>query len=622
MNRTPFSHKLRQSSIIRLADLLLRFLLIFCLGKILFMMWNAEEEAITASDAWQVWKNGLSMDISTSGYLIAIPWLCALIGIWWKRFPYRWILVPYFIVVSILLTLIIGGDALLYEFWKFKINATVFAYMQNPQGATSSVSIWFIAGCITALVATILFVGFILLRSLFIRYSAPKTERPSSVTSMMGKTLLHLFVGGLIFLGIRGGVQESVMNVGKAYFSQRLFLNHAAVNPVFSLLSSISKNKRFSQQFNYLSEEKRAKTFDGLYPDLTDDQLTDTLLRTQRPHILIVMMESFGGKFVKELGGIPDVAPHFSRLIPEGVFWENYYSNSFRTDRGTVSLFSGWVSYPTASLMRLPEKLNHIPAIPRSLAEAGYATDYLYAGDIEIMNKKGYLIASGYQQFTSDKDFPLEQVNDSKWGVNDGNSARRTFEMIASRPLDKPWHMGYQTLSSHEPFEVPYQRLSDKALNAFAYTDECVGQLIDSLRTLPVWDNLLVILLPDHGFLYELTYEDPEFFHSPMLWLGGAIREPRRMQVLMNQSDLAATLLAQLGLPYKHFPWSRNVLGTTYTYPFVYSTFPSGILFSDSTGVSVFDITSNTPITEQPTPSPQRIQKAKAILQTSYDGLE
>jgi hypothetical protein len=75
--------------------------------------------------------------------------------------------------------------------------------------------------------------------------------------------------------------------------------------------------------------------------------------------------------------------------------------------------------------MRLPEKLNHIPAIPRSLAEAGYATDYLYAGDIEIMNKKGYLIASGYQQFTSDKDFPLEQVNDSKWGVNDGNSARR-----------------------------------------------------------------------------------------------------------------------------------------------------------------------------------------------------
>ena len=38
--------------------------------------------------------------------------------------------------------------------------------------------------------------------------------------------------------------------------------------------------------------------------------------------------------------------------------------------------------------------------------------------------------------------------------------------------------------------------------------------------------------------------------------------------------------------------------------------------------MSVFDITSRKPITEQPAPSTDRIHKAKTILQMSYDRLE
>ena len=107
-----------------------------------------------------------------------------------------------------------------------------------------------------------------------------------------------------------------------------------------------------------------------------------------------------------------------------------------------------------------------------------------------------------------------------------------------------------------------------------------------------------------------------------MLWLGGAIAGPRRMPVLMNQSDMAATLLSQMGIPHRDFPWSRNVLSRNYQYPFAYSSYPSGILFADSTGVSVYDITGRKPITEQPMPSEDRLHKAQTILQKSYDLLE
>ncbi len=602
-----------KARILLLLRLMLSVLAVCAIGKVLFMYYNAEVEPFGLSDVCEVWWHGLSMDASIGGYLLALPWLCVLISIWWKGMPVRPILLPYLWVVGILLALIAGGDTILYEFWKFKLNATIFSYMQNPEGATSSVSLPFMLTRVALILLLMALYGTILTLRL------PK--RMEKAPHRCLNTVLMMVVGGLLFLCIRGGVQESVMNVGKAYYSQHLFLNHSAVNPAFSLLSSIGKSKDFSEQFDYFSEEERTELFRNLYPTETED-VTDTLLNTTRPHVLVVLMESFGAKFVEELGGIPNVAPNMSRLIPEGILWENFYANSFRTDRGTVSAFSGWVSYPTASLMRLPEKLNEIPSIAHSLQREGYATSFLYGGDIDFMNTKGYLLASGYETLYSAKDFSYAESTETKWGVNDSLTAMRTYHIVAEKQHDKPWHMTWQTLSSHEPWEVPYQRLEDEKLNAFAYTDQCVGELVDSLKTLPVWDNLLVILMPDHGCMYNLTYEDPEFFHCPMLWLGGAIREPRRIDALMNQSDLAATLLSQMGISHRDFPWSRNVLSRNYTYPFVYSTYPGGILYSDSTGVTVYDISGEHPIAEKPAASMERIKRAKAILQTSYDLLD
>lgn len=601
------------SKILYLALLTIVFICIFLIGKVAFMLYNIAEETFDASDVIDVLRHGLSMDASTSGYLIAIPWIFCIVAVWWKKMPFRKILIPYFIIIATLLIAIIGGDAYLYEFWKFKLNSAIFAYFQNADEATNSVSLGFIISRVIAIVICVAVVAYILIRI------TPKNFKES--THRIINTVAMIFVGCLIFVMIRGGVQESTMNVGVAYYSPKLFLNHSAVNPAFSLLSSISRSENFAKQFNYLVEEERAEAFDGLYPTETND-IQDTLLTTQRPNVLVVLMESFGGKFIEELGGIPGVSPNISRLIKEGVFFDNYYANSFRTDRGTVCVYSGFVSYPTTSLMRLPQHNGHLPAIGLTLRDAGYSTTYLYGGDIKIMGKRGYLVSAGYDNFISDVDFSQAEINESKWGANDSLTSMKTFHYLMSLPKDKPWHMSFQTLSSHEPFEVPYQRLEDKKLNAFAYTDQCVGDLVDSLKSSPLWDNTLVILMPDHGFLYDLSYEDPDFFHCPLLWLGGVIKEPKYIHTLMNQSDFAATLLAQMGLPHDDFFWSRNVLSENYTYPFAYSTFPSGIMFKDSTGVTVYDITSKKPIVEQPESSEDRLNKAKAILQTSYDKLE
>ena len=277
---------------------------------------------------------------------------------------------------------------------------------------------------------------------------------------------------------------------------------------------------------------------------------------------------------------------------------------------------------PTVSVMKVPAKSRTLPAISEELVKAGYQTDFLYGGDINFTNMKSYLLSKGYQRLTADTDFSLAEQSSNVWGVNDDITGDWLLEQLKQRE-EGPWFTTWLTLSSHEPFEVPYHRLEEKIPNAFAYTDECLGKLIDGLKQTDLWENLLIVCIPDHGFCYPqgTTDRGGEFSHIPMLWLGGAIKEPMKIDKIMNQTDMAATLLGQLVLDYSMFPFSRNVLSDSYVYPFAFYTSSSVFAFRDSTGVTAYDLKGERISWEEPSASEDRLNRGKAILQSAYDEL-
>lgn len=590
-------------------------LLIFILQKPLFMLYNGSiEKGFGFADYMQVMIHGASLDAATAGYLTAFPFLLVLISIWFRKFPLKKILYGYYILAAALISIIFVVDMALYTFWGFKLDASVFLYIDSPKEALASVSVGFILLRVLAILLLIALNSWVLLK---ITPSVLNATR-----KRIAGTAGMLLLGGVLFIIIRGGVTESTSNIGQVYFSNEPFLNHSAVNPDFSLLSSMGKSQDFASEFNFFDEEKRAALFDGLYPTTDGDSIIQ-VLNTKRPNILIILMEGFGGAFVEPLGGLPDVTPHFNRLSKEGIFFTNCYANSFRTDRGTVCTFSGYLGLPTASVMKIPAKSRTLPAIAEGLSKAGYKTDFLYGGDINFTNMKSYLLSTGYQRLTANTDFSLGEQTSNAWGVNDDITFEYLYNQLRNRKEEGPWHTAFLTLSSHEPFEVPYHRLEDKIPNAFAYTDECLGKFIDRLKQTPAWKDLLVICLPDHGFYYprEGSNAMPRFYHIPLLWLGGAVKQPMQVDKIMNQTDLAATLLGQLGLEHTAFTFSRNVLGSDYKYPFAFYSFNNGFSFRDSTGVTVFDNNSGSILFDEPEADESRLDKGKAILQTVYDDL-
>lgn len=570
--------------------------LVFSIGKLTFMAYNHEIHIATVSEMLGVLWYGLPLDLRTAAILLIPPALCCAI----MKKGLHYILIPYIIIMAFVVGAIFVADMVMYEFWQFKLSSVVLSYAASPEGTTNSVSISFI---LTRILMSVAFIAIVAVPSIWLAPWRLDGRR-------MLWPLIVLVAISILPIGVRN-----------CYHRGPLFLSHAATNPVFRFATSFRDSQRFaslastsSVYRNDIATSKTIETYE------TSPAVTDTLLSTKRPSILIVQLESFGGNFVKELGGIPDVAPNLSRLIPEGIFWDQYYSNSFRTDRGTVCAYSGWISYPTISPMKDVAMHPQLSSMPRTLHNAGYQTGYMYAGAMTNMGKYQYVADMGFEAIMDEKYFTSEELN-SSWGANDSTAAMKMFHTIAEVRPDAQWFMVWQTVSSHEPWDVPYHRLEDKKLNAFAYTDECLGQLVDSLRTLPAWDNMLVIVIPDHGFLYQQTYDDSEFFHSPMLWLGGAVKQPRRMSVLMNQSDIAATLFAQMEIPFDEYPWSRNVLAPDYK-PFVYCNYPAGLLYKDSTGETLYDLTAQRPIPIGEPADDTRLRKALEILKASYESIK
>ena len=560
------------------------FVVLFVLQKPLFLFLEKGSATQPVDNIFTelpavIW-HGLPLDLSMAGYLSVIPGLLSIAVVWLKRDLVKPIMNIYFIIASLFITCSFLLNASLYPYWKYPLDSTpLFYFFTSPADAIASVSIWQVILSIVILIVLTIGVWFTLRmrgekRQQYSRYSygyggfgSGKRNRFDDFDRHRGRTsIILLLLTGLLFLPIRGGITVSTMNTGQAYYSQNAYLNHSAVNPLFSLLESITHQEDFASQYRFMKDKEADKIFATMTS--TSDENTYPLLneatfKKGTPDILIVIMESFASDIMPSMGSYKDVAVCLDSIAQQSILFTRFYANSFRTDRGMVSILSGYPAQPTTSIMRYPRKTSQLPSIARNLAKyKNYKTTYYYGGDADFCNMRSYLVSQGYQHIISDANFPIEDKL-SKWGVPDHIVAARMMEDIKAQQNEKrPMLRILQTSSSHEPFEVPYHRLKDKRLNAFAYTDSVMGAIVREYRKLPRWKNTLIVFVPDHvgGYKENLNDHDRSRYQIPLILAGGAISRPMKVGIIGSQHDIAATLLGQLGVEHREFTFSKNMM--------------------------------------------------------------
>lgn len=560
------------------------FVVLFVLQKPLFLFLEKGSATQPVDNIFTelpavIW-HGLPLDLSMAGYLSVIPGLLSIAVVWLKRELVKPIMNIYFIIASLFITCSFLLNASLYPYWKYPLDSTpLFYFFTSPADAIASVSIWQVILSIVILIVLTIGVWFTLRmrgekRQQYSRYSygyggfgSGKRKRFDDFDRHRGRTsIILLLLTGLLFLPIRGGITVSTMNTGQVYYSQNAYLNHSAVNPLFSLLESFTHQEDFASQYRFMKDKEADKIFATMTS--TSDENTYPLLneatfKKGTPDILIVIMESFASDIMPSMGSYKDVAVCLDSIAQQSILFTRFYANSFRTDRGMVSILSGYPAQPTTSIMRYPRKTSQLPSIARNLAKyKNYKTTYYYGGDADFCNMRSYLVSQGYQHIISDASFPIEDKL-SKWGVPDHILAAKMMKDIKAQQNEKrPMLRILQTSSSHEPFEVPYHRLKDKRLNAFAYTDSVMGAIVREYRKLPRWKNTLIVFVPDHvgGYKENLNDHDRSRYQIPLILAGGAISRPMKVGIIGSQQDIAATLLGQLGVEHREFTFSKNMM--------------------------------------------------------------
>ncbi|MFV0546591.1 MAG: LTA synthase family protein [Bacteroides sp.] len=595
----------------------LLFLVIFIFQKPLFMLYYHElYEKTSAFDFIKVMYHGLPLDLSLAGYFTIIPGLFILASAWSQSNNLAKGAYFYFNIASLLIAFIFIIDLGLYGFWGFRLDSTpLFYFFSSPKDALASVSYWFIIKGVLAIIA------YGILLSLFFKKLIIKSKItlkiPYKRLSISGGILLCI---GLLFIPIRGGFSVSTMNLSKVYFSQDQRMNHAAINPIFSLMYSMTHQGNFDKQYRFMEAQKADRLFNELVEQPTTDSIPQ-LIKTQRPNIYFIILESFSTHIMASMGGVPDVAINMDKFGKESILFTNFYANSFRTDRGLVSIISGYPAQPTTSIMKYPEKTENLPSIPSSLKNAGYDLQYYYGGDADFTNMRSYLVSSGFEKIISDKDFPLSQRT-SKWGVHDEHLFNYVLKDSKNKKLKEPFLSMIQTSSSHEPFDVPYHKLNDNILNAFSYTDKCLGDFINQLKKSPSWDHTLIVLVPDHQGAYPCSADNQKIENHtiPLIFMGGAIKAPHQIDTYGSQIDIAATLLQQLGISHQEFKFSKNIFNPNSPH-FGYFTVPNAFGMITPENKLVFNCESNRIQTDEGPNKGANLEKGQAFLQKLYDDL-
>lgn len=566
---------------------------------------------------------GMRLDVAIGGYVTIPAAILLIAGIWARGKVMAAIWRMYEGLLAIAMSLAVVSNIGLYGYWGFPLDSTPLLYLRtSPADAMASLTFMQAAIALFAWIISAALMCTVAERTMkpWILFTGSGNPRHRAATAMA-----LLLSAGMLILPIRGGVSTGTNHVGNVYFSTNMKLNHAAVNPVFSFMESVTHRKEIGTRYRFMDKN----TADSILATMTHTAMrTDsaTYLRpgAERPNLVVVILESFSKYIMEEGGHVHGVTPNLERLKGEGLYFGRFFANSVRTDKAIVSVLSGLPAQPTMSIMSMPNKSAKLPSIAGELARQGYLTAFYYGGDVGYSNMQSYIMGTGFRKIVCDKDFHRKQRT-GKWGVPDGSLLGRVLEDISRAGNDGPFFHAILTGSSHEPFDVPYESgFEDKELNAFAYADKCLGDFVNGLKALPAWDKTLVAIVPDHLGAWPPSIDNYALwrYEIPFIITGGALDCPgTEINTIGCQTDIPATLLAMLGMEHEAFPFSKDIMDKDAPH-FAFFTLNDGMgLVTDSCSLTYDNSVASTVVTDGKDCTAE-LGRAKAYLQKLYDYLE
>ncbi len=258
-------------------------------------------------------------------------------------------------------------------------------------------------------------------------------------------------------------------------------------------------------------------------------------------------------------GGVS--TPAIDDLRRGGILYRNAFSHTPLTLPSHASILTGLlpgvhgvrdnVGY-TLDPARISRR--ELPFLPQILKDAGYATGGAVSAYV-LLGKTG--IATAFDVYDDAIEF---RTGTGLGGLQrPGRETLHAIEPWLEASAGKPFFLFLHLYEPHSPYDPPEPYKSRFALpydGEIAAADGVVGELVDNLRRLGVYDRALIVLLSDHGEGLGQHGEEEhgvllfsEDIHVPLIVkLPGGVFAGQSASLPAQLADVVPTIVGLLGL--------------------------------------------------------------------------
>lgn len=314
----------------------------------------------------------------------------------------------------------------------------------------------------------------------------------------------------------------------------------------------------------------------------------------KRPNLILFGIDSLRADHMSLYGYPRLTTPHMGKLAAQGAVFEHCFSPSIPTTPGYTSMFTGMDLFGTdvVALRHQGGLGGHLKTLAEILDEEGYNTT--------CVGFSGNCASRGFQKYL---DFP-------GWGsIEEGRSPKAENlnkvtipELKSLAGDDKPFFLFLRHMDPHSPYlpPSPFERIffdgdefdpNNRSLEpvmafkpfcdyfaswfpegctskdyiiaqydgAIAYMDACIANIFETVRSLGIEEETLILITSDHGEtlhdhecwydhhgLYDCTLTIPLVFYWP-----GKVKPGQRFGDVVHMKDIMPTMLELMGIKTK-----------------------------------------------------------------------
>lgn len=553
------------------------------------------DQAATTQDIFQALYIGLKFDLRLA-LLVALPVVLL------AFFPFfnlvscaavRLVNRLYLTLSVAILLLVYVVDLGHYSYLGVRLNSTVMRFFEDLQ--ISAEMMWQsypIIWIVLAQIVTVAFFVRLLSRQERLLRDEPPAQivRRDKIIGMVG--LFIFFTGGI--LGKMPGNLLSPMPLrwNDAFFSNNMPVTSLGLNPVLYFTDSF-KNKEdlydlkkvqanYSEISTYLGVDKPKSdpfTFERHLP-VSAHVVGDG---SQKPNIVLVMLESLGASRVSAYGNPIKTTPNLDAIAEDGWFFENFYVPVSGTARTVFATFTGM---PDVSSVRTASRNPLITEQIMLINEfKAYSKYYVIGGNLGWANMSG-LITHNIPDIQITQEGMYDAPTVDVWGISDLELFKAADKIFAKQPKGKPFIAFVQTAANHRPFTIPEETggfkvdetTPDEALtkagfrsraqyNAVRLLDFNVGKFLEMAKKNDYFDNTIFVFYGDHNNrVTTIPHMKPfhipldlDGLHVPHMYYAPKLLKPRVIDDAVSLVDVMPSMAGLAGIPYRNTTMGRDI---------------------------------------------------------------